>query len=233
MTTAYAATTQTIKSPDLGTLTDAELLQRHCQGCSQAYPTLIARHRGLLGWTLHHLRIVPEERADILQEALLKVHRQAASFRGADCARSWLRTIVTNTALTYLRDRGRRREEVDHFDDGVFDRLQRIPDAHATDAGRTVQRILLHDAVNTLRPSLRDAIVLADVHGLSMQDIATEVGVPVGTVKSRLNRARRQLREHLLEAGMTPTVQHSRAAPQDPSMAAKIGLHERADSHYP
>lgn len=193
-------------------LTDAQLLQRHCDGCRRSYRVLITRHERLLTWTLHHLRIAPEHHADILQDALLKVHRQAASFRGNGGAGPWLRTILTNTALTHLRDTGRRREEVDAGDDGLLDRLRHTPDTRVMDAGRTVQRLVLVEAVNTLHPGLRETVVLSDLHGLSMEDVSSRTGVPVGTVKSRLSRARRQLRNHLTTAGLVPTVRVSPTA---------------------
>ncbi|HJG47224.1 RNA polymerase sigma factor [Corynebacterium variabile] len=193
-------------------LTDAQLLQRHCDGCRRAYRVLITRHERLLTWTLHHLRIAPEQHADILQDALLKVHRQAASFRGNGGAGPWLRTILTNTALTHLRDAGRRREDVDGGEDGLLDRLRHTPDPRVVDAGRTVQRLILTEAVNNLHPGLREAVVLSDLHGLSMEDVSSRTGVPVGTVKSRLSRARRQLRAHLTTAGLVPTVRSTPSA---------------------
>lgn len=207
-------------------LTDAQLLQRHCDGCRTAYRVLLTRHARLLSWTLHHLRIAPEQHADILQEALLKVHRQAASFRGNGGAGPWLRTILTNTALTHLRDSGRRQESVDDADDGLLSRLRHTPDHRVVDAGRSVRRIVLVDALNELHPRLRDAVVLSDIHGLSMEDVAARTGAPVGTVKSRLNRARRQLRDQLTAVGLVPAV--IRAAPETTrgEQGAMIGPHE-------
>lgn len=196
----------------LRTASDAQLLRRHSDGCTRAYGVLLRRHERLLSWTLHRLHVDPGDRADILQEALLKIHRQAASFRGSGCAAAWLRTIVTNTALTHVRTAGRRHEDVDASDDGIHDRLRTLPDGRAVDAGRSVQRILLRDAVAELHPGLRVTVLLSDVHGLSMQDVSVRTGVPVGTVKSRLNRARRQLRDRLVAAGLTPTVIRDTAA---------------------
>lgn len=193
-------------------LTDAQLLQRHCDGCRRAYRVLITRHERLLSWTLHHLGIAPEQHADILQDALLKVHRQAASFRGTGGAGPWLRTILTNTALSHLRDTGRRRENVDTGDDGLLDRLRHTPDPRVVDATRTLQRLILREAVDTLHPGLREAVILSDIHGLSMADVSTRTGVPVGTVKSRLSRARRQLRDRLTAAGVAPSVRVPRTA---------------------
>ncbi|AGP32016.1 RNA polymerase sigma factor [Corynebacterium terpenotabidum] len=197
-------------------LTDAQLLQRHCDGCRRAYRILLTRHERLLSWTLHHLRIAPEHHADILQEALLKVHRQAASFRGTGSAAAWLRTILTNTALSHLRDSGRRKEDVDPTDDGILDRLRRLPDPRAAEPGHSVERLILVDAVRALRPGLRDTVVLADLHGLSMEDVSARTGVPVGTVKSRLSRARRQLRDDLADAGLLPTVVRPRGYDRTP-----------------
>ncbi|MDN5719189.1 MULTISPECIES: RNA polymerase sigma factor [unclassified Corynebacterium] len=184
---------------------DAELLRRHLAGCSTSFTDLLARHSGLLGWALHQAGVPLEDRPDVLQDGLLKVHRTAGSFRGKDSAASWLHTIMRNTALTHLRDSRRRTDELARSVD-LGERLRTLPDNRNVDAARTIHRILLGEAVSQLHPGLRDVIVLTDVRDWSLSETAAHLGIPTGTVKSRRARAHRHLRERLAEAGVAPAV---------------------------
>lgn len=186
-------------------ITDAELLRRHLTGCARSFTDLVARHSGLLGWTLHQAGIPLDDRPDVLQDGLLKVHRTASSFRGDGSAASWLHTIIRNTALSHLRASRRHNDELTRAVE-LGERLRRIPDSRAVDAGRAVQRLVLSDAVNSLHPGLREVLILTDVRDWSLDDTACHLGIPVGTVKSRRARARRHLRSRLAEAGVTPVV---------------------------
>lgn len=185
--------------------TDAQLLKQHLTGCPLSFNRLIERHHCLLGWTLHQVGVPHEERADVLQDGLLKIHRTASSFRGADSAASWVHTIMRNTALTHIRKTRRRDDELDRVVD-LAERLHSVPDRRCVDAGRTVHRLLLNDAVSQLHPGLRDVIVLTDLRDWSLKDAAAHLGIPTGTVKSRRARAHRHLRTHLAQAGVAPAV---------------------------
>lgn len=183
---------------------DAELLKRHLSGCQTSFTDLVDRHTGLLGWTLHQVGVPHDERPDVLQDGLLKIHRTAGSFRGADSAASWLHTIMRNTALTHIRKTLRRKDELDNIE--LADRLRTVADTRCADAGRTVQRLMLSEAVNTLHPGLRDVIILTDLRDWSLRETAAHLGIPTGTVKSRRARAHRHLRSHLAQAGVRPAV---------------------------
>ncbi|WP_052540496.1 RNA polymerase sigma factor [Corynebacterium glyciniphilum] len=186
-------------------LSDAELLRRHLAGCATSFTDLVGRHSGLLGWALHQAGVPVEDRQDVLQDGLLKIHRTAATFRGTNSAASWLHTIMRNTALTHLRDSRRRNDELARAVE-LRERLRYLPDSRTVDAGRMVHRILLHEAVNQLHPGLRDVIVLTDMQDWSLRDTANHLGIPTGTVKSRRARAHRHLRAQLAEAGVAPVV---------------------------
>lgn len=187
------------------TPSDAELLRRHLAGCAASFTELMGRHSGLLGWAMHQAGVPVEDRADVLQDGLLKIHRTAGTFRGSDSAAAWLHTIMRNTALTHLRDSRRRNDELARAVE-LGERLRYLPDSRSTDAGQTVHRILLHEAVSQLHPGLRDVIVLTDMRDLSLRETADHLGIPTGTVKSRRARAHRHLRVRLAEAGVAPAV---------------------------
>jgi RNA polymerase sigma-70 factor (ECF subfamily) len=130
---------------------------------------------------------------DVVQEAFLRAYRGFAGLRGAGDARSWLLAIVRNTCRTWL-DRNRRGgpaaltdEDLDQAgdDDGAGD-PQRLMLRRADAAG-------VRAAVESLPPEFREVIVLRELEGLSYKEVAAVAGVPIGTVMSRLARARRRL----------------------------------------
>lgn len=184
--------------PSAPELSDAELLRRHHAGCGEAFAQLVDRHRVLLNWTLSQAGVPYDDRADLLQDALLKVHRTAATFRGAGSAASWLCTIARNTALSHVRRISRRNEDSHQSLDQDVP-LPELTCRRAVDAGRAVQRLVLNDAVNSLHPGLRDVFMCTEVHDWPLDRTAEYLGVPVGTVKSRRARARAQLRQRLTE----------------------------------
>lgn len=177
-------------------LSDSTLLEQHINGDRQAFGQLIERHRGLLWRAIRQVGITCEdEGGEVLQEALLKIHRHAPRWNGGAKVGTWLYTITRNTALTHLRSRSRRgaHDTVD-FDE----RLRTI----ATKGWReesTVLRVDLHRFLNRVAEELKEVLLLTTVHGLSEAETGERLGIPVGTVKSRKSRARRELRELLQE----------------------------------
>ncbi len=134
---------------------------------------------------------------DVVQDACLRALKYFDTFRGAEgtSARSWLLAIVRNTAYSW---RGRRRV------DGVateFDETQHsdaVADEHPEgELLRTAAKETLARALDRLAPEFREAIVLRELEGLSYKEISEVAGVPVGTVMSRLSRARTRLQEAL------------------------------------
>ena len=131
---------------------------------------------------------------DVTQEACLRAFKFFSGFRGGD-ARSWLLTIVRRTAWTWLRS-NRRHEEAVEFDEelhGGAD-LSANPEVSLIRAG-DVEAV--RQAIATLPAVFREVLVLRELEGCSYKDIADIAGVPIGTVMSRLTRARRQLQTAL------------------------------------
>ena len=131
---------------------------------------------------------------DVVQEACLRAHQFFGGFHGAD-GRAWLLTVVRNTCYTWL-ERNRSRTPVIAFDEHKHS---------AADPGtsppslalRGEDRQLLRQALEQLSPEYREVIVLRELEGFSYKDIAGITGIPLGTVMSRLARARERLQKAL------------------------------------
>ena len=131
---------------------------------------------------------------DVVQEAYLRAWRHYGGFHGGD-ARPWLLAIVRNCCHTWRRA-ARPQQVVEYVDEvhGNADGGQRATDAAAIEAS---DRTELRVALDQLQPEYREAIVLREIEGLSYKEIASVTGAPIGTVMSRLARARRRLQEAL------------------------------------
>jgi len=145
-----------------------------------------------------HLMRDPDDAGDAVQEAFLRAWRHFDGFRGA-YGRAWLLTIVRNTCLTHVRRRSGAREQV------PFEEESHVPDAPMPGPEAALARRRAGDSVHTalaeLSGEFREVIVLRELEDLSYREIAQVVGAPIGTVMSRLSRARRQLACALRSAG--------------------------------
>jgi len=134
---------------------------------------------------------------DVVQEAFLRALKYFGGFRGeADQSCAWLLAIVRNTTHTWQR----RHRAAAEFDETVHS--EAIADEHPGSAlSRSDSRETLAAALERLPPEFREVIVLREVEGLSYKEISEVVDVPVGTVMSRLSRARKRLQQALIVAG--------------------------------
>ena len=134
------------------------------------------------------------EAEDLVQEACLRALKSFEGFRGGD-ARAWLLTIVRNSCYTWL-DQNRRQELTTAFDEEIHtaEEHSRSPEALLLEGA---QARLVKDLLEELPPEFREAIVLRELEGMSYKEIASVAGVPVGTVMSRLARARERLQLQL------------------------------------
>jgi RNA polymerase sigma factor (sigma-70 family) len=138
----------------------------------------------------------PDDAQDVVQEALVRAMKYFGGYRGGD-GRAWLLTIVRNTSFSWLQRRGKGAAELP-ADNELPDRPedQSNPESEMV---RGSHRQLVHQAVQALPIEFREAIVLRELEGLSYKEISAVAGVPIGTVMSRLARARRQLQDSLSE----------------------------------
>jgi RNA polymerase sigma factor (sigma-70 family) len=131
---------------------------------------------------------------DVVQEAYLRAYQFFGGFHGTD-GRAWLLRIVRNTCYTWL-DRNRAGERTTHFDEEKHGAVRPGPDPESL-AARGEDRALLLQAVEELPADFREVIVLRELEGLSYKEIAEVAGIPLGTVMSRLARARERLQQVL------------------------------------
>jgi RNA polymerase sigma-70 factor (ECF subfamily) len=174
---------------------DAELLRRHVDGDPDAFAELFRAHADRLWSVAYRLLHDAEDAADAVQEAMLSAHRRAAGFRGESTVRTWLHRITVNAALDRLRRKAARPATVPMptSPDGAEHEPADPRDEHAEGE----LRLDISDALARLPPPLRAAVVLVDLEGMPVAQVAEALGVPVGTVKSRAARGRARLAEHL------------------------------------
>lgn len=140
---------------------------------------------------------------DAVQEAYLRGFRSFGGFRGTD-GRGWLLTIVRNTCYTWLR-RNRAEQLSTPFDEEIHCEEAASPNPEEL-LLRNADRQRLQDALEELPVEFREALVLREIEGLSYKEIANVSGVPVGTVMSRLARARDRLKEKIAHLQAAPAL---------------------------
>jgi RNA polymerase sigma-70 factor (ECF subfamily) len=182
---------------------EATLVQRCAQKDDIACAELVAEHQRMVVQLAVNLLDDREEALDVSQEVFLRVFRTIHSFRGQSSLRTWIYRIAVNQTRNRHRFwRRRRRADQVSLDDHVSAHGELPSDIQATPDHVLEQKELgarLQAALNSLPFDQRTAIVLREVDGLSYDEIAFSLGVAIGTVKSRLTRARQALRQQLRE----------------------------------
>lgn len=179
-------------------LADHELVLRVQQGDKRAFDVLVLKYQFKIVKLISRYVHDPSEAMDVAQEAFIKAYRALPSFRGESAFYTWLYRIAINTAKNYLVSMGRRaptttgfdHEEAESFDDAEALRDTATPENElmGREIADTVNR-----AVATLPEDLRTAITLREIEGLSYEEIAQAMGCPIGTVRSRIFRARESI----------------------------------------
>jgi RNA polymerase sigma-70 factor (ECF subfamily) len=141
-----------------------------------------------------HLLRNDHDAEDVVQDAYLRAVRHFGGYRGGD-TRAWLLTIVRHTCYTWLR-RHRAQARSTEFDEQVHGEARMVDDPEE-EMLRGALREALDQAIQGLPIEFREVVILREVQGLSYAEIAEVVGIPVGTVMSRLSRARQRLQRAL------------------------------------
>ncbi len=186
---------------------DAELLAAHVEGDPDAFSILVARHRDRLWAVAMRTTSDPEEASDGLQDALISAFRRAESFRGESAVTTWLHRIVVNACLDRLRRRAVR--AADPIPDDADDLPTRVLVAPGDALDARLVQMEITAALAELPAEQREAIVLVDIEGWSVEEAAAYLECPTGTVKSRCFRGRAKLAErlrHLRNLDADPTV---------------------------
>lgn len=173
--------------------TDLQLVRKVRNGDRAAFDLLVIKYQSRVASIISRYVYDSQEVMDLSQETFIKAFRAIERFRGDSAFYTWLYRIAVNTAKNYLEARGRRPQgsadaaDAENFDDGG--RLRDVASPERLMQREQLQRAL-SDAISELPEELRSAFLLREYDGLSYEDIARILECPIGTVRSRIFRAR-------------------------------------------
>jgi RNA polymerase sigma-70 factor, ECF subfamily len=181
--------------------TDRQLVERVQAGDRSAFNLLVLKYQHRVLKLIGRFVSDAAEAEDVAQEAFLKAYRALASFRGDSAFYTWLYRIAINTAKNALVSSRRRPVEfdLDLQDPEQYDRHAKLKDADTPEGVLLTEEIreVVEKAMEQLPEDLRTAIVLRELEGLSYEEIAEAMDCPVGTVRSRIFRAREAIDKKL------------------------------------
>lgn len=190
---------------------DRQLVERAQRGDQRAFGLLVRKYPRRLAKPLRRLIRDPSEIEDVTQEVFIKAYRALPSFRGDSAFYTWLYRIAVNTAKNYLLAMGRSTPPASsEFDGEVGERLEaayRLQDINTPENEIISKQIatIVNESLETLPDELRTALMLRENDGLSYEEIAKIMNCPLGTVRSRIFRARGDRGE------ITSTINHRRS----------------------
>ncbi|KGQ30036.1 RNA polymerase sigma factor RpoE [Gallibacterium genomosp. 2] len=187
-------------------LTDQILVERAQQGDKKAFNLLVARYQNKVAGLLTRY-VSANDIPDVAQETFIKAYRSLDTFRSESAFYTWLYRIAVNTAKNYLMTQGRRpptedvlAEDAESFDAGA--KLRNIDTPEHLILSDELKEIVFK-TINELPDELKTAITLRELEGMSYEEIADVMDCPVGTVRSRIFRAR-----EFIENQLAPLVKH-------------------------
>jgi RNA polymerase sigma-70 factor (ECF subfamily) len=177
---------------------DRRLIAECLRGRTAAFGELVRRYQDRLYHSIYRVVDNAEDAADVVQDAFLNAYQSLNSFKGDAEFFTWLYRIAFNSAISLKR----KRKAVLRLEWGDGKPGHEPPDESAfiepgSNLARTEDEVILQNALNRLSPEHRSVLVLKDLEGQKYEDIAEILGVPIGTIRSRLHRARLELRELL------------------------------------
>ncbi|MBL4681605.1 MAG: RNA polymerase sigma factor RpoE [Pseudomonadales bacterium] len=185
--------------------TDQQLVERVQRGDKKAYDLLVLKYQHkIVGLVSRYLRD-QDEVLDVTQEAFIKAYRALPRFRGDSAFYTWLYRIAINTAKNHLVSKSRRPPDTDldideseYFEStGALSQIENPENNLATEQLKTV----VYQAIDDLAEDLKSAITLREFEGLSYEEIAEVMDCPVGTVRSRIFRAREAIEKKITAIG--------------------------------
>ncbi len=185
-------------------ISDEDLIEKFQRGDLYAYELIVKRYKDQLLNFVYRFLGNHEEAEDVVQETFLRVYRKRHAYQRVAKFSTWIYTIAGNLARTELRRRNRRRIfSLSNL--GVEDKEYEISDDILSPERHTntvLSEEIIQREINKLSPKFREVIILRDIQELSYEEISKIIRVPIGTVKSRVNRARLRLQgrlKHLLD----------------------------------
>jgi RNA polymerase sigma-70 factor (ECF subfamily) len=181
--------------------TDQELVRRVKKGDRRAFDLLFSRYQHKIYGLVSRFVRDQQDIDDVVQEAFIKAYRALPRFRGESAFYTWLYRIAINTAKNYLLARGRRppaadidAEDAEFMDGGDFLRETENPENQLS---RDELENAINEAISRLPDDLRSAVTLREFDGLTYEQIAVIMECPVGTVRSRIFRAREAIDQQI------------------------------------
>ncbi|MEY4166352.1 MAG: hypothetical protein RIR52_176 [Acidobacteriota bacterium] len=171
---------------------DYDLTQASAAGDMVAFEVLYERHQRRVYSLCLRMVANATEAEDLSQEVFVQLFRKVGSFRGESAFTTWLHRLTVNHVLMHFRKKGVRLEKT--TEEGEISEMQDVIQA-VTEKPRFIDRIALDKAISELPPGYRTVFVLHDVEGFEHEEVATMLGVSVGTSKSQLHKARMRLRD--------------------------------------
>lgn len=182
-------------------VTDEQLIRRFQAGDESAFEEIVHRYKNRLMNFAYRFVLDTEEAEDIVQDTFLKVYQNRYAYKEIAKFSTWIYTITANLAKTILRKR--RNRKMFSFsrlgpEDKDIDFPSKEQDTQSTIEGKFDEQ-MIQKAILKLPEHFRTAIILRDIQELSYEEISNIINAPLGTVKSRINRARLKLQEDLQE----------------------------------
>jgi len=185
-----------------GEESDQQLVERVQKGDRRAFDVLVLKYQHRIYSLVSRFVRDSDEIQDVVQEAFIKAYRALPAFRGDSAFYTWLYRIAINTAKNYLVSRSRRPPGADvEIEDAEFmegaDALRDVADPESQMMTEQL-RVAIDRAISALPEDLRTALTLREFEGMSYEEIATVMNCPVGTVRSRIFRAREAVDAEIL-----------------------------------
>jgi len=175
---------------------ERQLVEEARRGDARAFEALVVKHQDRIYRFVQRL-VGPEAVEDIAQEVFIRAYRSLGDFKGESSFYTWLYKIALNLCRNHYRSKGRRPPAEELDDNAAGPQFE-------TPGGNPEENVFRREFWETLRreldglpPEQREAVVLCDLEGMSYEEMAEMMGVPIGTVRSRIFRGRRALQERL------------------------------------
>lgn len=179
---------------------DQQLVERVQRGDKKAFDLLVLKYQNRLVKLISRYVYDPEEVLDVAQEAFIKAYRALPSFRGDSAFYTWLYRIAINTAKNHLVSQGRRPPATDvDAEDAIYYEDSRLHDHDTPESRLLTDEIeqVIFKTIESLPEDLRVAITLREMEDMSYEEIAEAMDCPIGTVRSRIFRAREAIDKQL------------------------------------
>lgn len=174
--------------------TDQQIVEKVQRGDKNAFGLLVIKYQHKVGHLVSRYVKNSGDVADVTQEAFIKAYRALPNFRGESAFYTWLYRIAVNSAKNYLVSQGRKppASDVDAQDADYYDGSDALKEQNSPERSLMSDELekILFETLDKLPEDLRMAITLREIEGLSYEDIANVMDCPVGTVRSRIFRAR-------------------------------------------